>query len=483
MVDYDSDREHEYQNVSLADFHGLNHYFYHQTTQFFASEQFAHVGDIEDLTETRSHPSQRSCVRILVEPGATTHVAVYENPAAGILRVFQLMIRQRYVELVTEFSDGEFVITTNNEFRETNPHVDKHVEQTPSLRVLLRVHRERVQNYLEDYPTAQIRTLSTLTEVLEAQQRQRYLKPQPATDRLRRRSRKLARTGSHMLQELYDRRAGFAAVVTWILLGLALGLTMNSSAIRRYEKDRQLTRKQYEQAYEEHKAQATSSPVYSFIMAGIVVGVFFAVYEVVRLGLKTGLARVLKGVIRRPSQPLTSSFARHAAIGKIMVIVALIPVLGYFSARHNQQDSQLTREEYMARFEEHQEEVSRPPGEQPLVAYVLISGLLLGLYNFGGGATAGVGALVTGGGIPIGMHVFVVTFGSLVIGITSFATWPDGEIRWIIIPAIIVFIFLLGGFLHLVPVPCRECGGKAYCISGKRITFKCRQCQHVNNDP
>ncbi len=536
MSSFDADRVQALQEVSLDDFPKLDRAFYLEVTRFFEGEQFSHAGDLENLAETRNHPSRRTCLRILLASDGETLAAVYQIPTAGFTSILRLATPLKFVELETEFTDGEFIATTNNGLGDYNPHVDKDVEMQATPEQLLERHRQRVREYLEDHPEAQVRILSSLGDAIEAQQRQQLLSSSPARDRPRGRARTRRRQGSGILQgplQDVDRyRAAVSGILAILLISLVCGYFAQRFAIDDPEAVPELTQEQLEQAYEETREMRSPSGVLFFraaLLAAVVV--LCLIYELLRRGFQTGLVKLLglrgqEGPVPGTTSPRrgadgtsprrgadgtsprrgaggTSSWrgsgarpsVRPATIGKIVFIAGTSLMLGLYMANRatalSEAAERPTLEEYRDGLESRQEAIRYAADRGHYFFYgVFFCGAFLSLYELAGALVAVGVALSTGGTVSFGVHLFVSSFGALVLFAFSLVVfsralswfeWHWGEASWSSVAMLIWIIAVqvtAGWILEAIPIDCSQCDGKADRTSVNPIVFECRECHH-----
>ncbi len=493
-----------FQEVSLNDFEGVDRAFYLETTRFFESEQFYNLGDLEDLAETRKYLSKRTCIRMLAANDGSTVAAIYHVPTVGAQGILTLVTPLKFVELETEFTDGGFLATTNNGLGITNRHVDRRVEIDAGPEQLLELHRQRVREYLEDHPGAQIRPQTSLREMIEAQHRQRLLKARPAPDRARRWARVIRQWVSELRQGVYRCRVAIASIPAIILIALATTFLVARAPTGEREPAPELTPEQVEQASEGQPERETRPPpgfTWWLAVAMLAVAIFFLSYEALRFGLLTALVKLVgRGREEDPKASPESArgrsppaagrrLARPGTIGKAVFAAGLGLVLALAGASRPAERFDAAREPTLeadrTEVEPGREEANRRDAE--LSAGFIASAATLGAYELAGTIAAAAVALATGGTISSGAHLFLRGSGILVwvLGNLSFFVWigrewPGEKPWWLTPPAILVWIFaglfVLDRLFNKIPVRCPECGGRVYRKGSRRTVRECREC-------
>ncbi len=507
-----------YQEVSLNEFEKADRAFYRETTRFFESEQFSHLGDVEDIAETREHPSRRTCIRMLAASDGSALAAIYHVPLSGILGIVKLVIPLKFVELETELSDGEFLATTNNGLGESNPHIDKSVDIQATPGQLLERHRERVRDYLVDHPGTRIRPLSSLREAVEAQRRKQLLKARPAPERARRKARprrkvRPQRRSPGMLQAVDRRRAAIASVLAIVLTALAASFLVELSATGERDPAPGLTPEQLEQAFEEHRERESRYPPSAswwLTLTLPAVAVFFLTYEALRRASRAALDKLV-GRGRGESRETRHAGGRHSArpetIGKIVFAAGICLMLATYAASRSTERleaaRELTLEDYRVDVESRREGADSRAGEPASHFWVgvVIFAATLGVYELAGTIAATAAALAAGGAISRGAHRVLRVFGTpvCVLGTLMVFAWVGrdwpGETPWWLAPpgmfiGVLAVLFVLGQIFDKIPVPCSKCGDNAYRRESRdaarhrssrhaATVWECRECGHV----
>ncbi len=492
------------QEVSLNDFEGLDRAFYLETTRFFDSEQFHHLGDLEELAETRKHLSTRTCIRILAADDGSTVAAIYHVPPVGAQGILTLVTPLKFVELETELTDGGFLATTNNGLGITNRHVDRRVEIQARPEQLLALHRQRLRDYLEDHPGAQIRPQSSLRDVIDAQHRQRLLKSRPAPDRSRRTARVIRQWVSELRQGIDRRRVAIASISAIILVALAASFLVVGAPTGEREPAPELTPEQVEQAAEGQPEKETRPPpgvAWWLIVAMMAVAIFFLCYEALRFGLLTALVQLVgRGREEDPKASLESArdrsplaggrrSTRPETIGKVVFAAGLGLALAISGAGRSDEGFDAARDPTLeadgAEVEPGREEASRRDAVHS--AGFIATAATLGLYELAGTLAAAAVALATGGTISRGAHLFLRVSGILVWVLGSLSVfvwidreWPGERPWWLTPPAMLAWTFaglvVLGRLADKIPVRCPECGGRAYRKGSRPTVWECREC-------
>ena len=175
---------HEFRVVRAADFRDVDIDFYDRTRQFFESQGFRFLGDIEDVTATKEFPQMRTFLRVMAGDDGATQLAIYHLKMRGFFRLLQLIgvlpRNVKQIDLETEMSDGSFVVTANAEGVDTTgavPRVHRflHPRDTPAAD-LLRLHREQVEQATRRDPALQPVRVRTLDHLIQAQHRLQAMK-------------------------------------------------------------------------------------------------------------------------------------------------------------------------------------------------------------------------------------------------------------------------------------------------------------------
>ena len=496
----------QFQPVVLEDLDGLDLDFYSETTQFLEAEGFRQVGDVEDLTATRRSPSQRTCIRLFVEPSGTTLAAIYRIPTSGFTSLVKVVTSLQFVEFQTEWTRGDFLSTTNNGFGEQNLHVDTEVDLQAEPKDLLSRHRDRVQNHLERDSTTQVRPVTSLGEALEAQQRQHHLKTTPPKLSPRAASAEKPRWFANWRQKVHEARFGLACFIAWILLGVLWGLGLRQQEHQRFQDARHLTFEEYEQQQEEREAKRAETPGRFWLLAlfaGFGVMGFFVAYEGLRLGIEKGLGYLTRpdthglSTEEAPGVPRRLPSSAAVRVGKWALILGASFLLAFLGTRPEKEGPALDDPENLEarreRYEAYREEELQPPTDDAsyLLGGILVSGLVVGAYEFAGGVGAVAHAFRTGGMISLGRHVLLSTLGPLFLFLAvtfsyfSVRERVEESEHWgfaPIIPFVVGLLLYWAGhrFLEGIPVPCGECGGRSFLTSPKPATYTCQDCGHAH---
>jgi hypothetical protein len=149
--------EHEYRQVTPADFPYADISFYDRVQRELEALGFRRVADIEDLTLSRVYPESRTFVRVLVDDAALIRAGAFHlRPRGGLVGLFSAIgVIPRHihvVELVTELPRGRFLVTAPTRgLDRLDPPPEAQVERLPpstTTRALVERHRERVAAHL-----------------------------------------------------------------------------------------------------------------------------------------------------------------------------------------------------------------------------------------------------------------------------------------------------------------------------------------------
>ena len=175
---------HEFRSVRPNEIPGLDLAFYDRTEQFFRTQQFKLLGDLEDLTATREFPQMRTFLRVMCGDGGATQLSFYHIKMRGFYRLLQtfgvLPKNMKMTDLETEMSDGSFIVTANSQGSDTTGAVPgvarfQHpMETAPGD--LLKMHREQVQQACRREPGLEPVRVGTLDQMIASQHRLQKLK-------------------------------------------------------------------------------------------------------------------------------------------------------------------------------------------------------------------------------------------------------------------------------------------------------------------
>src|SRR5688500_5561608 len=169
--------QHEFRTVRPDEIRGLDLAFYDRTEQFFRSQQFKLLADVEDVTATREFPKMRTFLRVMSGDGGATQLAFYHIKMRGFYRLLQtfgvLPKNLKMIDLETEMSDGTFIVTANSQGSDTTGAVPgvarfQHPLDTPPGD-LLKMHREQVQQSCRRDPALQPVRVGTIQEMIASQ--------------------------------------------------------------------------------------------------------------------------------------------------------------------------------------------------------------------------------------------------------------------------------------------------------------------------
>jgi hypothetical protein len=172
--------EHEYRDVSPADFPYADVAFYDRIQRELEGHGFRKVGDVEDLTLSRVYPETRTFVRIMIDDAAVIRAGVFHlRPRGGLMGlVSALGVMPRHihvVELVTEIPRGRFLVTAPTRgLDRLDPPPEVAVERLPprtSTRELVEHHRRRLREHFRTNTAHTPVTVEDLAAVLASVQR------------------------------------------------------------------------------------------------------------------------------------------------------------------------------------------------------------------------------------------------------------------------------------------------------------------------
>lgn len=148
---------HEFRRVSPSDFPKLDPRFYDGARDWLAGKGFEFVGDAEDLTLSAAVPSARTFTRLLVHESGTICAEAGQIVFRGFTRLKLALASFPYeiriISFRTEFSDGSFLTTAN----------DQGVNRLSEVRGVQRIQRDPdfpLPSLLEAHEIAISRTLA-----------------------------------------------------------------------------------------------------------------------------------------------------------------------------------------------------------------------------------------------------------------------------------------------------------------------------------
>ena len=297
--------------------------------------------------------------------------------------------------------------------------------------------------------------------------------------------------------------ATVAGVLAIVLIGIGWGLLLQRSA--KLDAARSLEPELSEEAFEDDlagKARPPASVLALSVSAFVLVSLFCLTYEVLRDALRRALtAGVDKLPWLRVSQPdaATVEAVRRSkwprAIGKLLLIAALSLLWASQDARRRAEKLEAARSVAVDQEAVSQDETESPPAapQNDFVTGIFSSALCLGLYEFAGVFAAAVVAWAAGAALPLGTHLWLSNIGWLILlGGSFLILMIVGQFGQMVLgeaPGWLAFLLMAVGiiaavsgverFIRAIPIPCPECGRKAFQTSGKPIIYTCRQCQHV----
>lgn len=172
--------EHDYREVTPADFPYADVGFYDRVQKDLEALGFHKLGDVEDLTLSRVYPETRTFVRVMVDDAALIRAGAFHlRPRGGLTGLFSVLgVLPRHVhvvELVTELPRGRFLVTapTRGLDRLDPPpeaKVDRLAPGTP-VKELVEHHRRRIQEHLRAHAAHTPVSMDSLASVLASVQR------------------------------------------------------------------------------------------------------------------------------------------------------------------------------------------------------------------------------------------------------------------------------------------------------------------------
>lgn len=153
--------EHEYRDVTPADFPFADVAYYDRVQAELEAAGFKKLRDIEDLTLSRVYPDARTFVRVMVDDGALIRAGAFHlRSRGGLVGLFSALgVIPRHVhvlELVTEVPRGHFLVTTPTRgLDRLDPPPEAKVERMPPgtpVAELIAHHRKRIQEHLRAHP-------------------------------------------------------------------------------------------------------------------------------------------------------------------------------------------------------------------------------------------------------------------------------------------------------------------------------------------
>lgn len=155
--------EHEYQQVTPAEFPHADITFYDRVQRELEALSFRKLADVEDVTLTRVYPETRTFVRVFVDDAALIRGAAFHlRPRGGLVGLFSALgVIPRHVhvvELVTEMPRGRFLVTAPTRgLDRLDPPPESQVDRLPPgtpIKELVAHHRKRIQEHLRGHAAA-----------------------------------------------------------------------------------------------------------------------------------------------------------------------------------------------------------------------------------------------------------------------------------------------------------------------------------------
>lgn len=175
---------HEYQVVSAEQYPWVDLAFYDRAAAELEGLGFRRLADVENLTMTRTNPSMRTFIRILVSQDGTVSAGIYDIKIRGWMRCLQWIglvpKKLSTVDLETEFTDGRFLMTHNSPqaaLMKAPTQFDVEVHPAAmSADTLLDAHLVRLRRRLASEPGVQPCVVRTLDDAFASQKRQEAIK-------------------------------------------------------------------------------------------------------------------------------------------------------------------------------------------------------------------------------------------------------------------------------------------------------------------
>ena len=172
------DTIHEFRDADEDDFTGLDRGFYESTQRAMEDRGFRHLGDIVDET-IEEVQNMTVPIRVMTSADGTTHVGFYH---AAIQAPHLPGQKLQIYDLSCEFSDGEFMLTSNTaETDLMTPPPQMHYDRRPlatTLEEMLSLHETRKQQMLAAKAANGVTCIvvNTLEEALASERRQQVVK-------------------------------------------------------------------------------------------------------------------------------------------------------------------------------------------------------------------------------------------------------------------------------------------------------------------
>ncbi|HTS17239.1 MAG TPA: hypothetical protein VMP11_06665 [Verrucomicrobiae bacterium] len=163
----------EYREVSPISFPELNVPFYEETTKTLEVAGFSQLGDVQNVFFANK-AGFHTFTRVMVDESHTI--------IADFMDLYHPKSKHRpkVVDFTTEFDDGSFLETLNaNDGQKFCRPAQMHSEYLPessSAMEILRVHRERLAEFLRCNPRAEPRLFGSIQDVIAALSRSRALR-------------------------------------------------------------------------------------------------------------------------------------------------------------------------------------------------------------------------------------------------------------------------------------------------------------------
>lgn len=483
-----------FRETTLDHFPKLDRQYYDVTTTFFEIQGFKRLGEIEDADHNRENPSLQTCMRILVDRDGVIRASVYQVGTSGLSNFLDVVVPNlKYVSLETEFTDGSIIVTTNDFFSNPRKHVDLSVKADAGAEELLELHNDRIREYREDHPDAEVWKASTLGEVIEGFRRvaKKKTKLTPWSKK---------GFGSNV----YKLRRPIAKIFAIVLIGVLLAAFWQGSEQRRLDKGRLLTRQQYMEEYSTFRVRAEEEPraEWTGYAAGLLLMlIIFGGYEGVSAGGARAIGRLFSsyrpGHEEMPFSPDPATMKKirkgtHMGKLTVLVLIGIFIGAGLAASEAKKHDRRpVSQERYMENYDNVKREMMEPLDEAYMYYFqsIFLSFLMLGFYELGGKTLEGGAQLLYCKRMDADVHLLIsnawLVVGFLGSGILIVPTLLRKlQNAGAIIQVPIVFgsifgvVFLLNKLFDRLPVACPKCRRQAFRSNRNPVTYTCRSCKH-----
>jgi len=164
--------KHEWREVKASDFPELDQEFYSEMTQWLESLGYRNFGDAENVTLKEINPNMKHCLRYHISPDGSIDAAIYHVVAPNH--------NSKIFDIMTEFSNGEFVETSNAteaSKMDSPPQIHhKFFLQSTPYDEILDAHAKSVAEYQTTHPGVSVVIIKGKEDIRASGDRQQAIK-------------------------------------------------------------------------------------------------------------------------------------------------------------------------------------------------------------------------------------------------------------------------------------------------------------------